>query len=148
MLNIGICFDIFLIWSYLFFTLGYSDFEVKQTCQRCELDVSKKDGIYNLIVQNVRLGEDEYYECQVSPGKTSINSLPLRAPVHLTIQGKMKSVKCNYNQIITPLMISLILSNIRYLICSASKSDHITATNSSDGWKFHRVGMYGRGFQS
>ena len=87
----------FLFWSYLFFTLGYSDFEVKQTCQRCELDVSKKDGIYNLIVQNVRLGEDEYYECQVSPGKTSINSLPLRAPVHLTIQGKMKSVKCNYN---------------------------------------------------
>ena len=63
---------------------------MKQTCQRCELDVSKKDGIYNLIVQNVRLGEDEYYECQVSPGKTSINSLPLRAPVHLTIQGKTK----------------------------------------------------------
>ena len=67
---------------------GYSNFEVKQTCQRCELDISKKDGLYNLIVQNVRLGEDEYYECQVSPGKASVNSLPLRAPVHLTIQGK------------------------------------------------------------
>ena len=122
---------------------------MKQTCQRCELDVSKKDGIYNLIVQNVRLGEDEYYECQVSPGKTSINSLPLRAPVHLTIQGKMKSVKCNYNQIqIILLMISLISFNIRHLIYSASKSDHIKATNSSDGRKFHRVSMHGRGFQS
>ena len=121
---------------------------MKQTCQRCELDVSKKDGIYNLIVQNVRLGEDEYYECQVSPGKTSINSLPLRAPVHLTIQGKMKSVICNYNQIkIILLIISLISFNIRHLIYSASKSDHIKATNSSDGWKFHRVGMYGRRFQ-
>ena len=75
------------IYFLIFLFSGYSNFEVKQTCQRCELDISKKDGLYNLIVQNVRLGEDEYYECQVSPGKASVNSLPLRAPVHLTIQG-------------------------------------------------------------
>lgn len=82
------CYSCIEIHPYVsFHHLGYSDFEVKQTCQRCELDISKDDGIYNLIVQNIRLGEDEYYECQVSPGKSSINSLPLRAPVHLTIQG-------------------------------------------------------------
>ena len=39
------------------------------------------------MVENVRLGIDEYYECQVSPGKGATNSVPLRAPVHITIQG-------------------------------------------------------------
>ena len=39
-------------------------------------------------MDDVRLGEDEYFECQVSPGKGAINSVPLRAPVKINIQGK------------------------------------------------------------
>ncbi len=47
-------------------------------------------GIFNLRVKDVRLGEDENFECQVSPGKGSHNSIPLRAPVKITIQGKRR----------------------------------------------------------
>ena len=36
----------------------------------------------------MKLGQDENYECQVSPGKGASNSVPLRAPVHINIQGK------------------------------------------------------------
>ena len=67
---------------------GYTNKEIKQICQRCQLNIIESDGIYNLLVEDVRLGDDEYFECQVSPGKGAINSVPLRAPVHITIQGK------------------------------------------------------------
>ena len=75
---------------------GYSNAEVKKACPDCRLDVSKKDGIYNLLVKNVRLGEDQDYECQVSPGKSAANP-PLRAKAHITIQGKAAlSILCHF----------------------------------------------------
>ena len=67
---------------------GYSNAEIQRTCKRCQLNIIESDGVYNLLVEDVRLGQDEYFECQVSPGKGAINSVPLRAPVHITIQGK------------------------------------------------------------
>ena len=73
---------------YQFFSAGYSSTEIQRTCKRCQLNVIESDGVYNILVENVRLGVDEYYECQVSPGKGATNSVPLRAPVHITIQGK------------------------------------------------------------
>ena len=69
------------------FFAGYSQTEIQRTCTRCQLNVIESDGVYNLLVENVRLGQDEYFECQVSPGKGATNSVPLRAPVHITIQG-------------------------------------------------------------
>ena len=72
----------------LLFFAGYSSTEIQRTCKRCQLNVIESDGVYNILVENVRLGVDEYYECQVSPGKGATNSVPLRAPVHITIQGK------------------------------------------------------------
>ncbi len=69
--------------------LGYSNQEVQRTCQRCELETIASKGIFNLRVKDVRLGEDEYFECQVSPGKGAINSVPLRTPVKITIQGNI-----------------------------------------------------------
>ena len=74
---------------------GFDNSEVSKACPNCELDVSKEDGIYNLIVHNVRLGEDQDYECQVSPGKTG-RSPPLRAKAHITIQGKNSA--CQFKQ--------------------------------------------------
>ena len=71
----------------LYFFAGYSQTEIQRTCTRCQLNVIESDGVYNLLVENVRLGQDEYFECQVSPGKGATNSVPLRAPVHITIQG-------------------------------------------------------------
>ena len=72
-----------------FLFLGYSNQEVQRTCQRCELETIASKGIFNLRVKDVRLGEDEHFECQVSPGKGAINSVPLRTPVKITIQGKI-----------------------------------------------------------
>ena len=72
---------------YCCFFAGYSQTEIQRTCTRCQLNVIESDGVYNLLVENVRLGQDEYFECQVSPGKGATNSVPLRAPVHITIQG-------------------------------------------------------------
>ena len=73
-----------------FVVAGYENSEVQNACPDCRLDKSVEDGIYNLIVRNVRLGEDENYECQVSPGKSASNSLLLRAHAHITIQGKRR----------------------------------------------------------
>ena len=61
---------------------------MQRTCPRCELDTMASKGIFNLRIKDVRLGEDEHFECQVSPGKGAINSVPLRAPVKINIQGK------------------------------------------------------------
>ena len=66
---------------------GYTNTEIQRTCQRCQLKVIESEGIYNLLVDDVKLGQDENYECQVSPGKGASNSVPLRAPVHINIQG-------------------------------------------------------------
>ena len=74
--------------NFLNIISGYTNKEIKQICQRCQLNIIESDGVYNLLVEDVRLGDDEYFECQVSPGKGAINSVPLRAPVHITIQGK------------------------------------------------------------
>ena len=78
-------------FNNLFFA-GYSSTEIQRTCKRCQLNVIESDGVYNILVENVRLGVDEYYECQVSPGKGATNSVPLRAPVHITIQGKVENI--------------------------------------------------------
>ena len=79
------------LYQFYFFA-GYSSTEIQRTCKRCQLNVIESDGVYNILVENVRLGVDEYYECQVSPGKGATNSVPLRAPVHITIQGKVEKV--------------------------------------------------------
>ena len=70
---------------------GYSRSEVKKACPDCDLDESREDGIYNLVVKNVRLGTDQDYECQVSPGKSGTTT-PLRAKAHITILGRNCSV--------------------------------------------------------
>ena len=69
-------------------TLGYSNQEVQRTCSGCELESNHANGIFNLKVKEVKLGEDEYFECQVSPGKGSMNSIPLRSSVKINIQGE------------------------------------------------------------
>jgi len=73
---------------------GYTNQEVQRTCPRCELDIIPSKGIYNLRVDDVRLGEDEHFECQVSPGKGAINSVPLRAAVKINIQGENFKLFC------------------------------------------------------
>ena len=69
---------------------------MQRTCPRCELDTLASKGIFNLRIKDVRLGEDEHFECQVSPGKGAINSVPLRAPVKINIQGKFFYVVINF----------------------------------------------------
>ena len=79
----------FFFSNFILHFSGYSNAEIQRTCKRCQLNIIESDGVYNLLVEDVRLGQDEYFECQVSPGKGAINSVPLRAPVHITIQGKL-----------------------------------------------------------
>lgn len=62
---------------------------VKQTCRRCQLISDHPAGQFDLVVQSVRLGEDEDFECQVLPGQNAPVKVPLRAAVHVTIQGKL-----------------------------------------------------------
>ena len=60
---------------------------VKQICSNCELLSDKDSGQFNLLVKKVRLGEDEDFECQVLPGHAAKVKVPLRASVHINIQG-------------------------------------------------------------
>ena len=43
---------------------------------------------FDLRVDRVRLGHDERFECQVLPGPRASVKVPLRASVHIDIQGE------------------------------------------------------------
>ena len=49
---------------------------------------SPEAGQFDLLVESVRLGEDEDFECQVLPGPRAAIKVPLRASVHVNIQGE------------------------------------------------------------
>lgn len=75
--------------------LGYSNQEVQRTCSGCELETNLANGIFNLKVRDVKLGQDDNFECQVSPGKGAINNVPLRSPVKINIQGLIYNIYFN-----------------------------------------------------
>ena len=61
---------------------------VKRICGRCQTHNAAAAGQFDLLVRSVRLGEDEEYECQVLPGPQAAIKVPLRASVHIEIQGE------------------------------------------------------------
>ena len=61
---------------------------VKRICSRCQTHNAEHSGQFDLLVRSVRLGEDEEYECQVLPGPMAAIKVPLRASVHIEIQGE------------------------------------------------------------
>ena len=61
---------------------------VKRICSRCQTHNAESSGQFDLLVRSVRLGEDEEYECQVLPGPMAPIKVPLRASVHIEIQGE------------------------------------------------------------
>ena len=67
---------------------GYGDDMVKRICSRCQTHNAASSGQFDLLVRSVRLGEDEEYECQVLPGPMAPIKVPLRASVHIEIQGE------------------------------------------------------------
>lgn len=46
--------------------------------------VSNTPSQYNLLIENTRLLDDSYYECQASPAS---GNPPLKAGAYLTVQG-------------------------------------------------------------
>ena len=60
---------------------------VKRICSRCQVMNSPESGRFDLFVQSVRLGHDQDFECQVLPGPKAKIKVPLRASVHVDIQG-------------------------------------------------------------
>ena len=72
---------------------GYGDDMVKRICSRCQTHNAASSGQFDLLVRSVRLGEDEEYECQVLPGPMAAIKVPLRASVHIEIQGERASGK-------------------------------------------------------
>ena len=70
---------------------GYGDDMVKRICSRCQTHNAASSGQFDLLVRSVRLGEDEEYECQVLPGPMAPIKVPLRASVHIEIQGERET---------------------------------------------------------
>lgn len=46
--------------------------------------ISNTPSQYNLMIENTRLLDDSYYECQASP---ALGNPPLKAGAYLTVQG-------------------------------------------------------------
>ena len=68
---------------------------VKRICSRCQTHNAESSGQFDLLVRSVRLGEDEEYECQVLPGPMAAIKVPLRASVHIEIQGEQQASSQN-----------------------------------------------------
>lgn len=69
---------------------GFHNDSVQRVCPHCSMEVHEQTGTFNLRVKSVRLGEDENFECQVSPGSGANNKdkTPLRHAVHVNILGE------------------------------------------------------------